>query len=104
MSGLQAIDQVLRLIDGGECDDDLNTINTAIRERQKLLARRTIRTIRDGQKVRFNDTVNPTYLRGLEGTVVKVNKTNVVVLPDEHRGRFAGQIRVPANLLEVVDA
>lgn len=101
---MSAIDQVLRLIDGGECDDDLNTINTAIRERQKLLATRALRTMREGDRVRFNDRTNPTYLRGLEATVVKVNKTTAVVTPDENRGRFGGQIRVPANLLEMVDA
>ncbi len=82
---------------------DLDRLERAIRDRRKTIARVMMTDLQPGQKVKFNDRIRPTYLAGLEATVVQVNRESVTVnCPDELRyGRFKGskRVRVPNSLI-----
>jgi len=88
----------------GQCDDLLDAIVNAVKERRQALARGTLRQINVGDDVRFNANIRPTYLRGLTAKVVKVNGSSVKVDIDVNPayGRFSGarNVRCPATLVE----
>lgn len=95
-------DEIIIAIHSGMHDNSLDLIAEAIKFRLQMLAERQIATLNKGDTVRFNSTVRPKYLVGVEATVINVNKTTVTVdIPSRTTGdRFGGIVRVPASLLE----
>jgi hypothetical protein len=95
---------LLDSIIGGAHDSDLDAIVGAIRDRQKILAARTVAAIKPGDTVRFSNEIRPRYLVGKTATVVKVNRQSVVVNcpADPAYGRFEGarNVRCPNALIE----
>lgn len=85
----------------GEYDEYLDQIENAVKLRRKDKAPR-IWEFSVGDKVRYNSETNPKYLRGATGTIVRVNRTKVVIHLDQPVGRFQGNINTPTALLERV--
>jgi len=82
---------VAEAIVNGEHDADLESIQLACKSRMK-------RMFRARQRVRLKGTGN-VQLEGCEGTIEKVNEKSVSVYVDGQ-----GSYRVPARMLEAVDA
>lgn len=94
---------VLDGIVGGQFDDQLDQLDSAIRARRKIVEARKLDGLKPGDTVRFNNRTKPKYLIGLEAKVIRINKTRAVVkITDEFSaGRFHGEVTVPPELLEV---
>jgi hypothetical protein len=93
----------------GEQDDGLRQIEEAIRTREGIQrtvdAMTKIRSIRRGDRVRFNSHARPAYLVGLEATVEKVNKTRIVVMFDGEAGRFTGtKTTTPLDIVDKIES
>lgn len=91
----------------GKYDEVLDEVETAVRERHKLVRQRTAAQnralLKRGDTVRFSDTISPQYLRGMTGTVVSKDKKRVLVqTPDDwsYRRFRNTKVRVPADLIE----
>lgn len=88
----------------GDFDDNLENLRNAVNHRQKYLAVSNLRTIREGDTIRFAAIAHPTYLVGLTAKVLVVRGKSITVeCPTDHRyGRFSGarNLRVPATLVE----
>jgi hypothetical protein len=95
---IPAIAQILN----GELDDALEALHQAVRLRQQLLAQRMTREIEPGQRLRFRSSVRPTYLKGREVIVRRINRSTLTVDLIQPIGRFATNIRTSASLLEVI--
>lgn len=91
-------------IRGGAHDDELDAIIRAAQDRKKALAP-TVYDFRVGDKVRFNDTTRPQYMRGMLATVVARRQTKLTVRIDRDHGKFrAGRdIVAPTSILERVN-
>jgi hypothetical protein len=87
----------------GMYDEDLDLMGQAIIQRRKAISQELFMDIAIGTKVVFRDTVRPTYLRGVEGTVVGKKISKLVVRLSSPVGRYRGDIRVPTSLVEVVE-
>lgn len=81
----------------------LRQINAAVHDRIRALAQIKGSSIVIGDNIKFSDTINPSYLRGLTAKVVGVNRKSVSVsCPlDSRYGRFSGSkaVRVPMTLI-----
>ena len=86
----------------GELDADLDNIKTAIATRKGMLDLALRGSLSVGDKVKFNDAVKPTYLRGMVATVVKLNRERIVIDLGARTGRFSGRITTPVSLVEKV--
>ena len=86
----------------GELDADLDNIATAIKTRRGMQAGELRDSLKVGDKVKFIDTVKPTYLRGMVSTVVKLNQKRIVIDLGQRTGRFSGRITTPVSLIEKV--
>ena len=87
----------------GQHDEDLDDLLLAIQGRKKSIGVRNFSAIPVGSKVRFVPTIRPTYLRGMEATVVGKKVSKLIVRLDSPVGRFRGDIRVPGSLVEPVE-
>jgi hypothetical protein len=86
----------------GELDADLENIKTAIATRKGMLDLVMKNSLSVGDKVKFNNAVKPTYLRGMIATVVKLNRERIVIELPAAAGRFKGRITTPVSLVEKV--
>jgi len=84
-------------------DEELEDIEDAVRRRRRILGAQRFGTIEVGTKVRFISTIRPTYLAGAEATVVGKKVTKLMVRLAVPVGRFRGDLRVPASLVEVAE-
>jgi hypothetical protein len=91
----------------GKHDTDLDLIETACRQRRKLLrgadAAVTMATIKVDDTVRIKD-ISPKYLRGATAKVTRKRQTKLEIQLDEHHGRYrAGQyLVIPSSCVEIV--
>lgn len=90
-------------IAAGKYDETLDAIEQAVRARQEQLAMQRLYSLTPGSTVRFNSNTKPKYLRGIEATVVDINRTRAVVALASDIGRYraGGRITVPAALIEI---
>lgn len=103
---LSVADRIL----AGEADGDFESVYDAIKQRQKVLARRLASSLNPGDKVRVLANITPKTLHGLTGTVVSVGKTRIQVqtdadVPAQGRSRRVpqGEYGFPPQCLEVID-
>lgn len=94
---------ILREIRNGLHDEFLQEIQEEVVRRRQVLGRMQFAELAVGSRVRFVQTIRPTYLRGMEATVVGKKVSKLMVRLDRPVGRFRGDIRVPAALIEPVD-
>lgn len=83
----------------GSLDAHLDEMSRIIQIRRDVTAPQVWDFI-EGQTVRFNNRVNPKYLRGAEAVVKKINRTRIVVDLVKPQGRFNKNITVPLTLIE----
>jgi hypothetical protein len=88
----------------GVHDDDLDELALAIMGRKKTLGVLNFSQFQVGDRVRFVPTIKPTYLRGVEATVVGKKVSKLIVRMDAPVGRFRGDLRVPGSLVERAEA
>lgn len=95
--------QIPTNIRGGAHDDELDAIIRAAQDRKKALAP-TVYDFAIGDKVRFNNSTRPQYMRGMLATVVARRQTKVTVRIDRDHGKFrAGRdIVTPTSILEKI--
>jgi hypothetical protein len=86
----------------GVHDEDLDDLLLAIQARKKSIGIQNFSEIPVGSRVRFVPTIRPTYLRGIEATVVGKKVSKLIVRLDNPVGRYHGDIRVPGSLVEPV--
>ena len=106
--------EVIGAIALGELDSDLTAIKHAAVERQKIVGRNAMRSMKAGDRVRLVDDISPKGLAGATGTVKRIKQTRADVVIDKEfagvAGRFAptihtgGFITVPSSLIaEVIE-
>lgn len=102
----KAIKDLVKFIQMGKWDDELDTIILTARERSKGLkkvrATQKFVNLNRGDKVVFNDETRPLYLQGTIGTIKSKKQSKVIVDLDVPAGRFHKNISVPVNLLDKV--
>jgi len=92
------------IFDGAE--DDLFE---AVKRRRRIVDLTLITKLAPGDTVKFNETANPKYLKGVKASVTEVKTTTVrVQMPDmiagDTGGRFEGMIvSCPVSILDKVD-
>lgn len=94
MTLLRDISPLHAAILDGEYDSDLASLNQTINARLKLTMRMSFRP---GSRVRVVDDPAAGNLAGVEGTVIRVNKTTISVDLDNGRG-----YRISPKLVEPV--
>jgi len=84
---------------------ELDRINEQVRLRKSALQSVKAIGLRPGQRVAFNHTIRPAYLKGLVAEVVRINGKSVTVKTpsDPAYGRFSGcgALRVPLTLIQL---
>ncbi len=98
----------MRLVDqirGGELDDDLGDITEAIAFRKNTLKRETFFDLNVGDKVVFNSTARPGYLKGTQATITGKKRTKVTVELDETVGKFQSGLAItsPVTIFDLVE-
>jgi hypothetical protein len=84
-------------------DHELNRLVAIIKDRRQDIEREKFRELRVGMRVRLTGNVKPSYLRGQTGEIVDVKLTRYVVNLDRGSiGRYSGQLRCPASILEAL--
>lgn len=97
---------LLDAIVDGELDHHLTAIADAVYARLELLetvnSAKALAMLCVGDRVRFNNTTKPQYLRGVEGVVIELDKHTATVCVHQPIGRFrSGEIRrCPPLLLD----
>jgi len=97
---------LLDAIADGELDDHLTALADAIHARRELLetvnSAKALAMLCLGDRVRFNNTTRPQYLRGVEGVVIELDQHTATVRVHQPIGRFrTGEIRrCPPLLLD----
>lgn len=91
--------QVNTAIITGVFDTELDLINRSIKTRKDMLSAMLKNSLNIGDKVKFNDTTKPTYMRGMVATVTQIRRERVSVKLDKPTGRFQGEIVTPVSLL-----
>jgi len=92
----------------GAYDSDLANISIAIRARidgLKGIKKATMfAALQVGDRVKFNDSVNPKYMKGVFATVTAKRRTKVSIKLDSAVGKFrAGeQITTPVTIVDKV--
>jgi hypothetical protein len=78
-----SLTSLIEAIENGSFDKGLDSLTTAVYNRRQLLKDRREQAIWDqmdiGTRVRLNNRVKPTYLRGLTGKVVDFRRTRVTL-------------------------
>jgi hypothetical protein len=96
--------QIITDILNGDYDDYHSQIIEALKSRKDIVGQIKVGQFSVGDKVKFNDSIRPKYLQGLEVTATKVNrKTIECSFPDDPAyGRFSGAqfVKCPVNTLE----
>lgn len=97
---------LLDAIADGELDAHLTAIADAVHARLDLLetvnSAKALAMLTVGDRVRFNNTTRPQYLRGVEGVVIELDQHTATVCVHQPIGRFrSGEIRrCPPLLLD----
>ena len=86
----------------GAYDDQLEDILDALKRRKEILATQSFWELKVGDKIRFVNSIRPTYLAGLEATVTEKRTKKLGVKLDHPVGRFYGTITVPPSLVEKI--
>lgn len=89
----------------GQHDDVLDKVQAAVKMRRNQIGAARMLSVGEGTKVRVVGNINPTYLNGLTGEVVRKGPKNITVHfddPDAAR-RYRHGIRLPAQYLEVIE-
>lgn len=94
---------LLTSIRQGKYDAHLDQIADALAARKRIIAANRFYELKVGDRVRFVDKIRPTYLSGVEATVVGKKVKKVIVRLDAPVGRFRGDIYCLAHLIEPVD-
>ena len=96
----EVLDEIVTRIGSGDLDEQLDSIEKAVVARRKHAL---VDSIHTGSRVRLNMNTRPAYMRGLPGTVVKINDQSVrVKFDDDPDGRFPQECRVPLSLVELI--
>jgi preprotein translocase subunit YajC len=86
----------------GEFDAELGQISQSIKIRKEMLDVQLKNSLNVGDKVRFNKSTKPVYMRGMLATVTQIRRERVSVKLDNPTGRFQSEIVTPVSLLEKV--
>ena len=95
---------IVTAIMNGSCDQSLDVLRAALRQREKTIGDITLLTIKPGARVRLKN-LTPKYLNGMLGTVkggAKPNSKRIPVELDESVPRFGKRVTPPASCLEVL--
>lgn len=100
-------DPVLDVIVSGSVDSHLDTIMDAVKLRREQINNSKILFLNIGDTVKFNSQASPKYLRGIEATISKINRTTVNVNISEdtwgaRRYRGAKNVRTPIAIIDKV--
>ena len=93
--------EIITSILSGDQDGDEDRIIEALKIRRKALESMKVLELRVGDKVRFNSGANPKYLVGIVGTIIKKNKTRVVVQLVDNAGKFSHD--APSCPISIID-
>lgn len=86
--------KVIQQIAQGLFDDNEDALYDAIKRRRKIVDLTKVSEFQVGDTVVFNSQARPKYLKGVEGSVVEVNSTTVLVqMPDSIPGDTGGRFR-----------
>lgn len=96
------VSQIQTAILIGELDISLDAIKTIIKSREEMLQNKLKRSLSVGNKVKFNSSTKPIYMRGMVATITKINRERIVVNMDNPVGRFRNNVTVPISLVEAV--
>lgn len=83
----------------GKLDSELDLITRSIKTRKEMLDTVLKNSLKVGDKVKFNDTTKPTYMRGMVATVTEIRRERVSVKLEKPTGRFQSEIVTPVSLL-----
>jgi hypothetical protein len=87
----------------GKYDADLERIVEAVQQRRRHIGMINLATFQPGDRVKFKDAgVRPTYLQGVEATVITKRNTRLTVRLDQPVGRFRSNIIAFPQSLELV--
>lgn len=87
----------------GDFDDILDDVQEAVRLRKNIRTQIKSFGFQVGDRVRFTNSTNPAYLRGVEGTIAAKRTKKFVLNLDNPVGRFSGRgIIVPPSIIEKV--
>jgi len=101
---------VLIQIASGECDDILDDVFSALRDRERVLrairASQSLSQLSIGDEVRLNGNASPKYLVGTPGKVVRINSTRVVIKLLRGVRQYPEGLEVPCppDILDKIDA
>ena len=100
------LDAVLKSIDAGYGDGDIETVLNTVLARRKYLDELEYAKLKVGDRVVFNDRGRPKYLIGVQGVITarRKGKFDITVDEEEDTGRFGSLITAPGALLTKVDA
>lgn len=95
--------QIPTNIRGGAHDDELDAIIQAAMTRKKALAP-TVYDFMPGDKVRFNNSARPQYIRGQVATVIARRQTKLTIQLDSNIGKFRSHTNIvcPTSILEKI--
>jgi len=93
---------IVKEIRTGVHDDLLEDILSAVIQRRKVMGHIQFGAMKPGDRVQFVNNVKPTYLAGLQATVVGKKVTKLIVRLDQPVGRFRGELKVPPQIVEKV--
>lgn len=98
--------QIIAAIVRGEGDSNLDGIEAALKDRRSIATRTTFFSLKAGDKVRIREQVRPKYLVGCEATIVRRNKSRLVIRfinpPNGEFGKFSGEVTVQPDMIEAV--
>ena len=86
----------------GEFDNELDRISQSIKTRKEMLDAVLKNSLKVGDKVRFNKSTKPVYMRGMLATVTQIRRERVSEKRDNPTGRFQSEIVTPVSVLEKV--
>lgn len=109
-----SLSTLIDAIENGSFDQGLDRLGNAVYNRRLVLKEKREQEIWDqlevGTRIRLNNRVRPTYLRGLTGKVVDFRRTRVTLEMDKPlpgkfglgKGRINRTLICPPNLLEIL--
>lgn len=91
----------------GVCDDNLDALTGAIKDRKEHRARVAFHTVKPGTKARLKN-LSPKYMVGAPCEVVSKKQTRIVIKVDEtwlasnpQASRYCGQVTVTPDMLDI---
>jgi len=96
---------IIRKITEGSYDNDLETINSVVVARMKIVRReeglKTVGKLKRGDRV-VTKNLRPKYMNGLMAKVVSINgeKVLIEIEPDQYTGRYMKRSPVAGNCVE----